>query len=85
MSRIGKKPIAVPDKVQVEIVNNWITVKGPRGQLSKEIPRPILVEQQEGQLLVKRPSDSEEHRALHGLTRTLIQNMICLLYTSRCV
>ncbi|MDI9457905.1 MAG: 50S ribosomal protein L6 [Dethiobacteria bacterium] len=76
MSRIGKKPIAVPDKVQVEVVNNWITVKGPRGQLSKEIPRPILVEQQEGQLLVKRPSDSEEHRALHGLTRTLIQNMI---------
>lgn len=76
MSRIGKKPIDLPEQVQVEIVNNCITVKGPRGQLSKEVPRPMLVEQKEGRILVKRPSDSPEHRALHGLTRTLIQNMI---------
>ncbi len=76
MSRIGKKPIDVPEKVQIEVVNNRITVKGPRGQLTMEIPRAMLVEQAEGQLTVKRPSDSPEHRALHGLTRTLIQNMI---------
>jgi large subunit ribosomal protein L6 len=76
MSRIGKKPIDVPEKVQIEVVNNRITVKGPRGQLTMEIPRAMLVEQAEGRLTVKRPSDSPEHRALHGLTRTLIQNMI---------
>lgn len=76
MSRIGKKPIDIPEKVQVDIVGNHITVKGPKGQLSEEMPRDMLVEQEEGRLTVKRPSDSPEHRALHGLTRTLIQNMI---------
>ncbi len=76
MSRIGKKPIDVPEKVQIDIVDNRITVKGPRGQLTKEIPPNMLVEQEGGRITVKRPSDSPEHRALHGLTRTLIQNMI---------
>ena len=76
MSRIGKMPITVPEKVQVEISGSTITVKGPKGLLSREIPRSIAVEEKEGQLLVKRASDALEHRALHGLTRTLIQNMI---------
>lgn len=76
MSRIGKKPIAVPDKVQVDVENNHITVTGPRGRLSRELPRCVSVEQQAGELTVKRLSDSLEHRAKHGLTRTLIQNMI---------
>ncbi|HPU01501.1 MAG: 50S ribosomal protein L6 [Firmicutes bacterium] len=76
MSRIGKKPIDIPEKVQVDIEGNHITVKGPRGQLSRELPPAMLVEKEDGRILVKRPSDSPEHRALHGLTRTLIQNMI---------
>ncbi|NMD43329.1 MAG: 50S ribosomal protein L6 [Firmicutes bacterium] len=76
MSRIGKKPIAVPDRVQVEIDNGNITVTGPLGRLSRKIPDPITVEREEGQLTVKRASDSVTDRSLHGLTRTLIQNMI---------
>jgi large subunit ribosomal protein L6 len=76
MSRIGKKPIAVPDRVQVEIDNGNITVSGPLGRLSRKIPDPITVEREEGQLMVKRASDSVTDRSLHGLTRTLIQNMI---------
>lgn len=76
MSRIGKRPIDIPEKVQIEIVNGSIVVKGPLGQLTKEIPPAMLVEQEEARLTVKRPSDSPQHRALHGLTRTLIQNMV---------
>ena len=76
MSRIGKMPIAVPQKVQVEISGSTITVKGPKGMLSREIPRSMIMEIKEGELAVKRSSDTQEHRALHGLTRTLIQNMI---------
>ncbi len=76
MSRIGKKPIDIPEKVQIEIVNSSIVVKGPRGQLTGEIPPAMLVEQEGARLAVKRPSDSPQHRALHGLTRTLIQNMV---------
>ncbi len=76
MSRIGKKAIDIPEKVEIDIINNRITVKGPRGQLTKELPPAMLVEQEGNRLTVKRPSDSPEHRALHGLTRTLIQNMV---------
>ncbi len=76
MSRIGKKPIEIPEKVQIQIVNSSITVKGPRGQLTKEIPPAMLVEQEESRLTVKRPCDTPQHRALHGLTRTIIQNMV---------
>lgn len=76
MSRIGKKPIAIPERVQVEIVKGRITVTGPRGRLSRDLPGPITVEQEDGELTVKRASDSVEDRSLHGLTRTLIQNMI---------
>lgn len=76
MSRIGKKPIDIPEKVKIEIGDSGIIVKGPRGQLTMEIPPDMVVEQEEGRLAVKRPTDSPEHRALHGLTRTLIQNMV---------
>lgn len=76
MSRTGKKPVAVPDKVEVQIDGRNIAVKGPKGQLSMELPREMIIEQEEGWLFVRRPSDSPQHRALHGLTRTLIDNMI---------
>jgi large subunit ribosomal protein L6 len=76
MSRTGKKPVAVPDKVEVQIDGRNIAVRGPKGQLSRELPREMIIEQEEGWLFVRRPSDSPQHRALHGLTRTLIDNMI---------
>lgn len=76
MSRTGKKPVPVPDKVEVQIDGSNIAVKGPKGQLSRELPREMIIEQEDGWLFVKRPSDSPQHRALHGLTRTLIDNMI---------
>ncbi len=76
MSRTGKKPVAVPEKVQVQVEENRITVTGPRGQLSRELHRDMVIEQEEGFVFVKRPSDSPQHRALHGLTRSLINNMV---------
>jgi large subunit ribosomal protein L6 len=76
MSRIGKQPIPVPAGVTVSIEPERVTVNGPRGELSERIPRDIQVEQTDGELLVKRPSDRGEHRSLHGLTRSLIANMV---------
>ncbi len=76
MSRIGKQPIAVPSGVTIAIEPERVTVNGPRGELSERISRDIQVEHVEDQLLVKRPTDRGEHRALHGLTRTLIANMV---------
>ncbi len=76
MSRTCKKPVAVPDNVQVQFKGNHITVKGPKGELSKELHRDMIIEQEEGWLYVKRPTDKPEHRSLHGLTRTLIDNMV---------
>ncbi len=76
MSRTGKKPVAVPENVQVQFEGNHITVKGPKGQLSKELHREMMIKQEEGLIHVSRPSESPQHRALHGLTRTLIDNMI---------
>lgn len=76
MSRTGRKPIAVPGNVQLQLEGRHITVKGPKGQLSRELPPEIEVEHEDGYLTVKRPSDSPQHRALHGLTRTLIDNMV---------
>jgi len=76
MSRTGKKPVAVPDKVEVQLDGRYIAVKGPKGQLSQELPRDMIVEQEKGWIYVKRPSDEPKHRALHGLTRTLIDNMV---------
>jgi large subunit ribosomal protein L6 len=76
MSRIGRQPIAVPAGVTVSIEPERVTVNGPRGELSERTPRDIQVDQEDGQILVKRPTDRGEHRALHGLTRSLIANMV---------
>jgi len=76
MSRIGRQPIPVPGGVTVSIEPDRVTVNGPRGELSERIHRDILVEQDDGQILVKRPTNRGEHRALHGLTRSLIANMV---------
>jgi large subunit ribosomal protein L6 len=76
MSRIGKQPIPVPDGVEVSIEPERVRVKGPKGELEERIARDIGVERDDGQLLVTRPSDRGQHRALHGLTRTLIANMV---------
>ncbi len=76
MSRIGKRPIAVPSGVDVAIDERLVTVKGPKGTLSHKVAAPIVVEQADGVLEVKRPDDERESRSLHGLTRTLINNMV---------
>jgi large subunit ribosomal protein L6 len=76
MSRIGKQPIAIPDGVEVMIEPELVKVKGPRGELEERVARDIDVQQQDGQVVVTRPTDRGEHRALHGLTRSLIANMV---------
>ncbi|MEI2704684.1 MAG: 50S ribosomal protein L6 [Ilumatobacteraceae bacterium] len=76
MSRIGKAPITVPSGVDVSVVDRSVTVKGPKGTLSRTLPGAITVRAEEGQLLVERPDDERENRALHGLTRTLVSNMV---------
>src|SRR4051794_22746199 len=76
MSRIGNKPIPVPDGVEVKVEPELVRVKGPKGELHERVARDITIEQDNGQLVVKRPSDRGEHRALHGLTRSLIANMV---------
>jgi large subunit ribosomal protein L6 len=76
MSRIGRKPVPVPDAVSVEIASGNIAVKGPKGELRQIISHEMSVEQGEGVLTVARPTDRGEHRALHGLTRSLIANMV---------
>jgi len=76
MSRIGRMPIPLPAGVKVELSGSNVRIVGPKGELNREIHRAISVEQVDGQLLVKRPSDAREHRALHGLTRALVANMV---------
>src|SRR6476659_10414616 len=76
MSRIGRKPIPVPAGVTVSIEPELVRVNGPKGELTERIPRDIAVEQDGEEVLVKRPTDRGEHRALHGLTRSLIANMV---------
>ena len=76
MSRIGKQPIPVPSGVDVFIEPELVRVKGPKGELEQSISRDMKVEQGEGEVVVTRPSDRGEHRALHGLTRSLIFNMV---------
>ena len=76
MSRIGKLPITVPSGVDVAIDGRTVTVKGPKGTLSHTVAAPITVEQGEGVLDVRRPNDERESKALHGLTRTLVNNMV---------
>ena len=76
MSRIGKQPIAVPGGVEVSIEPELVKVKGPKGELSERKNRQIEVRQENGEIVVTRPTDRGEHRALHGLTRSLIANMV---------
>ena len=76
MSRIGRNPIDVPDGVTIKIDGNRVTVKGPRGELSRTIPGDMKVTQEDGKLTVARPSEETRHKALHGLSRTLIANMV---------
>lgn len=76
MSRIGRMPIAVPAGVDVKVDGNAVTVKGPKGTLTKEFKPQMTITVEAGQVKVTRPDDEAENRALHGLTRTLIHNMI---------
>jgi large subunit ribosomal protein L6 len=76
MSRIGKKPIPVPASVSVSIEPQLVRVNGPKGELTERIPRDITVAQEGEELVVTRPTDRGEHRALHGLTRSLVANMV---------
>ena len=77
MSRIGRMPIAVPAGVTVTIAeNNKVTVKGPKGTLERELPVEMSIKEEDGQIVVTRPNDLKKMKSLHGLTRTLINNMI---------
>jgi large subunit ribosomal protein L6 len=76
MSRIGKAPITVPSGVDINISGRTITVKGPKGSLSRVIPGEIIVRQEESTLFVERPNDERDNRAKHGLVRTLVNNMV---------
>ena len=77
MSRIGVKPIPVPKAVQVDIAAaNVVTVKGPKGQLQRQLPGEMILEQEGETISVKRPTETRAHKALHGLTRTLLSNMV---------
>ncbi|GAV23836.1 50S ribosomal protein L6 [Carboxydothermus pertinax] len=76
MSRIGRKPIPVPQGVEVKIEGNLVTVKGPKGSLTREFHPDMKISFDGTQIIVERPSDEKNHRSLHGLTRTLISNMI---------
>jgi large subunit ribosomal protein L6 len=76
VSRIGRSPISVPSGVDVSVADGTVTVKGPKGTLSRALPGAITVRQDGGTLLVERPDDERENRSLHGLTRTLVSNMV---------
>jgi len=76
MSRIGRQPISVPSGVEVSLSGATVLVKGPKGALSREVAEPIVVRQEDGVLMVERPNDERRSRALHGLTRSLVQNMV---------
>src|SRR3954471_15512157 len=76
MSRIGRKPVPVPEAVTVEIAPGNIAVKGPKGELRQTLSQEMAIEQNDGVVTVARPTDRGEHRALHGVTRSLIANMV---------
>ncbi|HZB82416.1 MAG TPA: 50S ribosomal protein L6 [Rubrobacteraceae bacterium] len=76
MSRIGRAPVEVPDKVEVNISDETLRIKGPRGELNVHVGRGVAVKQEDGNVVVERQSDAPEHRAMHGLTRSLIQNAV---------
>ena len=77
MSRVGKMPIAIPNGVNIDVAeNNKVTVKGPKGTLERVLPSILTVKVEDGQIKVERPNDEKETKALHGLTRSLINNMV---------
>ena len=76
MSRIGRAPITVPSGVEISIAERNLTVKGPKGTLARPIPGEITVRQEDSTVLVERPNDERQNRALHGLTRSLVNNMV---------
>ena len=83
MSRIGRMPITVPAGVEVTVAEgNLVTVKGPKGTLSRKLHPAMIIEQNGAAITVKRPSDSKEHRSLHGLTRTLLHNIVVGVHES---
>src|ERR687885_1311162 len=76
MSRIGRAPVEVPDKVEVDISARTVRVRGPRGELTVPVGRGVEVRQEDGSIIVERHSDTPEHKAMHGLTRSLIHNAV---------
>jgi large subunit ribosomal protein L6 len=76
MSRIGRAPIPVPSGVEVTVADRHVTVKGPQGTLERDLPGLITVRQEDSTLLVERPNDERQNKALHGLTRSLVANMV---------
>jgi large subunit ribosomal protein L6 len=76
MSRIGRAPVTVPDKVEIDISDRTVKVKGPKGELSVPLGRGVEVRQEDAELIVERQSNTPDHRAMHGLTRSLIQNAV---------
>ena len=77
MSRIGKLPVAIPAGVEVKISeNNFVTVKGPKGSLEKQMPVQMTIKQEGNEVIVSRPNDLKQMKSLHGLTRSLIHNMV---------
>lgn len=76
MSRIGKKPIEIPQGVTVTLENNHVTVKGPKGELSRNFHQDMEIKVEENVITISRPSDSKDHRALHGTTRSILNNMV---------
>src|SRR5947208_16756774 len=76
MSRIGRSPITMPAGVTIEVNDRHVKVSGPKGTLERDLPRDITVRQEDSTILVERPDDEREHRALHGLTRSLVNNMV---------
>ena len=76
MSRIGKKPVSVPAGVDVKIDGNTLTVKGPKGTLTRTFHKDMIIKQEGTEIIVERPSEDKMHKSLHGLTRTLVHNMV---------
>ncbi len=76
MSRVGKKPVTIPEGVTVTLDNNLCTVKGPKGELSRELHHAIIVNVENNEVTFERPSDHKEHRALHGTMRAIVNNMV---------
>ncbi len=76
MSRVGKNPIQIPAGVQVDLKNNHIEIKGPKGKLERTLHPDMIIEVGSDQILVKRPTESKQHKSLHGLTRSLVNNMV---------